>query len=98
MQTNLKVANFLDVMLCLATGRHYPYWKPNDQPLYIHCLSNHAPNIIQNLPASISRSLTDISSDKAAFAEASPLYDDALRESGYSEKTQYLEHRKAEGR
>ena len=48
-QTNLKAANLLDVMLCLATGRHSPYRKPNDQPLYIHCQSNHPPNIIQNL-------------------------------------------------
>ena len=53
-QTNFKVADFLDITLCLATGRYYPYWKPNDRPLYIYCRSNHPPNIIQNLPASIS--------------------------------------------
>ena len=41
LQTNLKVANFLDATLCLATGRHYTYWKPNDRPLYIHCQSNY---------------------------------------------------------
>ena len=75
-----------------------PYSKLNHRPLYIHCRSSRPSNIIQNLPASISRCLTNISSDKTAFTEVNPLYDDALHESRYSEKTQYLEHRKVEER
>ena len=43
--------------------------------MYIHRLSNHQPNIIKNMPASINRRFTDISSDQEAFAKASPLYD-----------------------
>ena len=83
---------------CASTPRN---WLPSsgvERSLYIYCQSNHALNIIQNLPASIS--LKDILSDKAAYAEGSchPLYDDALCQSGYSEKAQYLEHWKAEGR
>ena len=97
-QTNLKVADFLDLSLNLSTESFYPFRKPNDQPLYIHHQSNHPPNIIRNLPASISRHLTDISSSKDVFADAKPLYDKALRESGFSAETEYLERRKEQGR
>ena len=97
-QTNLKVADFFDLSLNLSTESFYPFRKPNDQPLYIHHQSNHPPNIIRNLPASISRRLTDISSSKDVFADAKPLYDKALRESGFSAETEYLERRKEQGR
>ena len=49
-QTNLKVADFLDVTLNLNSESYYPYRKPNDRPVYIHTQSNHPPNIIKNLP------------------------------------------------
>lgn len=93
-EINLKTTNFLDITLDLATERYYPYRKPNDRPLYVHRQSNHPPAILRNLPASISRRLTDISSDRKAYAECSPLYDHALQESGYCETTEYLADRK----
>ena len=34
-QTNLKVANFLDVTFDLENNTYYPYRKPNDWPVYI---------------------------------------------------------------
>eukprot|EP00117_Sycon_ciliatum_P035757 scpid105136/ scgid0243/ len=61
-QANLKSVDFLDITLDLRTGKYRPYRKPNDRPLYVHHKSNHPPIIIQNLPSSISRRLTDISS------------------------------------
>ena len=93
-QINLKVVDFLDVSLNLSTESFYPYRKPNDRPMYIHRQSNHPPNIIKNIPSSISRRLTDISSDSAAFEDARQLYDNALRESGFSEQVEFLESRK----
>ena len=95
-QTNLKVADFLDLSLNLSTKSltRLNFRKPNDQPLYIHHQLNHPPNIIRNLPASISRRLTDISSNKDVFANAKPLYDKALRESGFGVETEYLERQK----
>ena len=95
-QSNLKTCNFLDLTLCLNNGRHYPFRKDNDTPLYINRSSNHPPAIIKNLPAAISRRLTDISSDKEAFEEAAPMYNDALKESGYSEQVEFMEARKNE--
>ena len=81
---DLKTDNFLDLTLRLDTGKHYPYRKPGDTPLYIHRQSNHPPTIIKSLPAAISRRLTDISSDEDVFKSAAPAYNDALRMSGYT--------------
>ena len=52
------------------------------------------PIIIKNLPASISRRLTDISSDETAFGDAKPMYHKAPAESGFCEMTEFLEDRK----
>ena len=40
-EANKKVVNFLDVTLDLNTGKHMPYMKPNNNPIYVHSLSNH---------------------------------------------------------
>ena len=52
-EANLHVVNFLDVTFDLTTGKHKPYRKPNDDPLYIHKHSNHhfktTPNIHQQV-------------------------------------------------
>ena len=93
-QTNLSIANFLDVTFNLKTGKHYPYRKPNDIPLYIDKRSNHPPPVISNIPAGISRRLTDVSSDKECFDRAAPLYNNALASSGYSECVAFLKDRK----
>ena len=45
-EANLRVVNFLDVTFDLTTGKHKPYRKPNDDPLYIHKLSNHPPTVL----------------------------------------------------
>ena len=88
-ETNLKIVNYLDLTLNLSDGKFYPYRKPDDQPVYIHKLSNHPPPIIKHLPAAISRRISDISSDEGVFNRAAPLYNRALEASGYSEKVQY---------
>ena len=94
-QANLKSVDFLDITLDLRTGKYRPYRKPNGRPLYVHHKSNHPPIIIQNLPSSISRRLTDISTDEETFQDASQMYNNALRDSGYNETVQFLEERKS---
>ncbi|PIK34222.1 hypothetical protein BSL78_28957 [Apostichopus japonicus] len=42
----------------------------NDHPVYIHRNSNHPPNIIRSLPASISRRISAISHDEVIFKKA----------------------------
>ena len=68
----------------LTTERFKPYSKPATSPLYVHSRSNHPPNIIRNIPEAINTRLSEISSDKDAFNEAAPLYQEALRMSGYA--------------
>ena len=76
--------NFLDVTLDLTIERFKPYSKPATTPLYVHRGSNHPPNIIRNIPEAINKRLSEISSDEDAFNEAAPLYQEALRMSGYA--------------
>ena len=90
-----RLVNFLDLTLRLDTGRHYPYRKPNYTPLYTHCQSSHPPTIIKSLLAAISHRLTDTSSDEDVFRSATPIYNDALRASGYTEQVMYASERKA---
>ena len=91
-RTNLKTVNFLDITLNLTNGVYSPYRKPNDKPMYINKLSNHPPNIIKNLRAGISRRLSDISHNREIFNQVTPIYNEALQSSGYTEKVSYTEY------
>ncbi len=73
-EANKKCVDFLDVTLNLTNGKHMPYTKPNNIPLYIHSKSNHPIVIIKNLPESINKRLSDISSDEEAFNRTAPTY------------------------
>ena len=90
-EVNLKVVNFLDITLNLNSGRYYPYRKPNDNPLYINKLSNHPPRILENLPAAISKRVSDISCDQQAFSDAAPMYEQALVASGFQGKLRFTQ-------
>ena len=79
----------MDITLDLKTGKHHPFRKPNDQPTYINKQSNHPPTIIKHLPSAICRRLSDLSSDEHIFDQAAPLYQEALKSSGYSDALKY---------
>ena len=66
--------------------------KPNDDPLYIHKHSNHPPSILRQLPASINKRISTLSSDKQAFNDAVQAYQNALGHSNSSHKLQYMPH------
>ena len=59
-----KKVNFLDVTLNLSTCKYQPYSKPNNIPFYVHSKSNHPLSILRNIPLSINKRLTEISSPK----------------------------------
>ncbi|PIK36787.1 hypothetical protein BSL78_26380 [Apostichopus japonicus] len=84
-ETNLKAVNYLDVNLNLNTGKYKPYRKPNNEPTYINAQSNHPPSITKQIPTSISKRISSLSSDKDTFDQAAPLYREALKRSGYAE-------------
>ena len=76
--------NFLDVTPDLTNEKYKPYLKPKSTPLYVHSKSNHPPFMIKNVPETINKRLSEISSDEEAFNEAAPPYQEALCKSGYS--------------
>ena len=86
------MVNFLDITFDLATGKYKPYRKPNDDPLYIHKHSNHPPSILRQLPASINKRISTLSSDKQVFDNAVQAYQNALGHSNFSYKLEYMPH------
>ena len=73
----------------LTTGRFKPYNKPGNTPLYINVKSNHPPNVIKNLPESISRRINKLSSSKSVFENSKDIYNNALLSSGFKQKINY---------
>lgn len=67
--------------------------KPNSIPLYVHKNSNHPPSILNNIPDSINKRLSNISSNETIFNEASPPYQEALQKSGYEYQLKYAPHK-----
>ena len=88
---NMTKANFLDVTLDLENGKYGPYRKPNDQPLYVNRESNHPPTVLNQIPRSINKRLSAISSTEQEFARAAPMYQKALADSGYAFQLAYHE-------
>jgi len=52
-------------------------------PLYIHKESNHPANIIKNIPKSVNKRLSTISTNESTFNKAAPPYQEALNKSGF---------------
>ena len=78
-ETNSKEVHFLDITFNLNNGIYKPYKKPNDRLLYINKSSKYPPQIINQLPKTISDS-----SNKEVFNKAKGEYEEALKRSGYS--------------
>ena len=74
-QTNLKEVDFLDVTLNLQNGTYHLYKKPNEKLLYIHSSSNHPPQVIKQLPNSISGRLSKNSPNRDIFKTAKVEYE-----------------------
>ena len=86
---NLKVVDYLDVTFDLDSGTHRPYVKPNNTPLYVHTKSNHPPHVLKQIPISISKRISNISSNEDIFKKAAPYYDKALKEAGHEQTLAY---------
>ena len=82
-EANVKCVNFLDVNFNLERNMFKPYMKPNDTPIYVHSQSNHPPGILKNIPQSVNRRLSTISSNQEMFEETKNPYQEALKKSGY---------------
>ena len=88
-ECHLKVVNYLDVTFNLNDGSCRPYRKPNDETHYIHIQSDHPPSITKQLPRSIEKRSSQLSSSKDIFYETTPYYERRLASCGYNEKLTY---------
>ena len=70
MEANKKIVNFLDITLDLTRNLFKPYMKPNNPLLYVHRESNHPPSILNNIPESINKRLSELSKNEIVFNEA----------------------------
>ena len=68
----------------LVSNTYKPYIKPNNTIKYVHRDSNHPPSILKNIPTSINRRLSSLSSSELMFNEIAPHYQQALQKSGYN--------------
>ena len=88
-EINLVDTDFLDVTFSLDTGKYFPFRKPNNNPIYIHEKSNHQSSIIRDLPNMVNKRLSDLSCNEEEFNKAKPLYENALKDSGFNTSIKY---------
>jgi hypothetical protein len=90
-EANLRVVNFLDVTFDLGDGKLKPYRKPNDDQICIDRQTLKSPtSIIKQLPTSINKRISLLSSNEQTFHETAPLYQNALHYSNFDHKLGYM--------
>ena len=77
-QLNAKIINYLDITLKLNDALYRPYRKPNEETNYIHVNSDHLLSIIKEIPRSIEKRLSILSSSKNIFQESAIYYEKYL--------------------
>ena len=75
----MRIVNFLDKQFHLNNGTYQPHRTPDNTPDYINKKSNHAPVVLKQLPKSIAKRISDISSDENIFCNSIPIYSEALK-------------------
>ena len=88
-QCNMQIVDFLDVTFNLQTSLYKPFHKPDNETNYVHVKSNHPPSIIKQIPLSIEKRISNLSSSEAIFDSAAPYYQEALKRSGYNHSLKY---------
>ena len=67
---NLKIVDYLDVTFSLTDSSYRPFNKANTEINYIHKQSNQPPPIIKQLPLSVERRLSKLSSNETIFNDS----------------------------
>ena len=88
-KSNLISVRFLDAEFDIRANFYRPYRKPGSRLLYVNRKSNHPPSVLKQIPHGVAKRLSDISSSEEIFKKAIPEYQEALRESGYTDELQY---------
>ena len=85
----MKIVNYLDVSLNLNNSNYMPYHKPDNEILYTHKDSNLPLSILKQIPTSIEKSISTLSSNETIFDESKEIYQKALEKSGYWQNLKY---------
>ena len=81
---NVRIVNFLDITLNLNQGTVEPFMKKkNGEPIHVNVKSNHPIAVIKQIPKSINNRLNRNSSNLDIFNKYKPVYEVALKNSGY---------------
>ena len=91
-QCNLKIVDYLDGTFNHTDSSYSLFNKTNNEINYIHKQSNHSPSIIKQLPSSVERRLSKLSSNEKIFNDSIPIYQEALIKAGYNHKLTYQKH------
>ena len=87
LKANLRIVSFLDIALDLRNNTYERYNNPENHTVYIN-ISSDVPKTIwmmRNLPKSITKRLSDLSSTKEIFQKAAVIYCEALKKDGFNE-------------
>ena len=93
-QTDLKIADYLDVTLNLYNGTVYPFRKRNQDLRYVDRGPNHPKHVFRHIPEGIEHILSNNSSNKEFFERSKQEYEEALKNGGYNIKLGYLDREK----
>ena len=88
-QTDLKIADYLDVTLNLYNGTVSPFRKRNQDLRYVDRGSNHPKLVFKHIPKGIENRLSNNSSNKGIFERSKQEYEEALKNGGYRIKLEY---------
>ena len=88
--SNLKIVDFLDVTLNLNNGTFKLFSKNDFAPRYINTSSNHPRSVLRQIPNAVNQRINRLSSCKKIFEESKGRYDDALKDSGFQGRLEYL--------
>ena len=85
----METTNYLDITLNLNDSSYRPCRKPNKETNYICINSDLPPSIITEIPRSIEKRLSILSSSENIFQESAIYYEQCLKNSGYKAKLQH---------
>ena len=89
--SNLKIANFLDITFDLYNNSNNPFNKNNDIPSYVNVNSNHPKCIIKQIPTAVNLRINRLLSSKRIFEYNKESYNEALYNSGFNKKLEFLD-------
>ena len=79
MQTDLKIADHLDVTLNLYNGTVCPFRKRNQYMRYVDRGSNHPKQVFKHIPKGIEHRLLNSSPNKEIFERSKQEFEEALK-------------------